>query len=442
MEKIIQELKKINKDYNFLTKIIDNPEKEGKGKLDNIYFSIKDCICVKDVDSTASSAILKGYKPVYDATVVKKIKENGGIIIGKTVQDEFGFGGFSINVGKGFDIPLNPFDKKHSCGGSSGGAAGLTQKATFRHVAIAESTGGSIVDPACFCGVIGLCPTYGRISRYGVMDYGSSLDKIGVMAKNMEDIALSMEVLSGQDTQDSTSLNEKVPNFQSFLKKDIKGIKIGIIKETLAEGCDKKVKEVIEKQIESLKKKGAKIEFVSLPFTQKYSLPTYYILALCEASTNLARYCGMRYGAEEKLEGNFNEYFSKVRSEFFGDEAKRRIILGTFARMSGYRDAYYIKAAKVRTKIIKEYKELFKKYDLLLSPTMPIVAPKILDIEKLTPLQNYMMDIMTAGPNLAGLPHISVPAGFIDNLPVGLMLIADHLEEGKLIQVGKEIKND
>ena len=218
-------------------------------------------------------------------------------------------------------------------------------------------------------------------------------------------------------------------------------MKIGIIKEAFGKGINEEVKNKVEDGIKQLEKQGAKTENISLPLTEKYVIPTYYLLAMCEASTNLAKFCGMRYGASEPIKGNFNEYFSKVRSDYFNDESKRRIIIGTFARMAGYRDAYYIKAAKVRTKIIEEYKKAFKKVDLLISPTMPFVAPKFKEIEKLSPLQSYMADILTAGPNLAGLPHITIPTGLNkDKMPIGLMLIADHLKEEKLIQVGSKLE--
>ena len=449
--KAIEESKKINKEYNYfnvisddlaleqakeLYKKIKSNDKSVKNKrLLGVAISVKDAICVKGVESTAGSRILKGYKPLFDATVIKKVKEEGGIIIGKTAQDEFGFGSFSINVGLGYDIPKNPFDKQRSCGGSSGGAGGITQKASFPHIALGESTGGSIASPASFCGVFGLCPTYGRVSRYGLMDYANSLDKIGSLGRNIYDASLLLEVISGFDENESTTLRKPADNYTALINKNIKNMKIGIIKEAfndLDESVNKKVQEGIEK----LEGNGSKIEEVSLKLPIEHGISTYYIIATSEASTNLAKYCGMRYGIAEKLEGNFNQHFTKVRSNNFGAEAKRRIILGTFARMSGYRDAYYIKATKVRTMIVNEYKRLFKKYDALISPTMPIVAPKFSDINKLTPLQNYMMDVMTVSPNLAGLPHLNVPVGFADKLPVGMMLTGDHLQEGKLVQLG------
>ncbi len=429
--KVIEEAKKINQDYNYFNKIIEEPIVNKNGKIASLPISVKDCICVKDVESSAGSKIIKNYIPLFNATCVQNAINEGGVVIGKTSQDEFGFGGFNVNVGIDFKIPLNPFDKERVTGGSSGGAAGYTQKTKYAHIAIAESTGGSIVNPASFCGVVGLCPTYGLVSRYGLIDYANSLDKIGVIAKNVEDAALGLDIIKGYDKNDSTSAKN---NFQltNFLGKDIKGIKIGVIKESL--NVDKPVKKAVENSIDKLEKLGAKVKNISLPLTNKYGIACYYLIAMTEASTNLAKYCGIRYGLEEDLGKNFNEYFSDVRSKGFGKEAKRRIILGTFARMAGFRDAYYLKAAKVRTLIIEEYKKALKNFDILLSPTMPMIAPKFSDILKLTPLQNYMMDILTVGPNLAGLPHISIPCGFEKNMPIGLMLIANHFDEGKLIQ--------
>jgi aspartyl-tRNA(Asn)/glutamyl-tRNA(Gln) amidotransferase subunit A len=448
-KKVLNEVKKINDEYNYFNTIADQNAilqakelsklKDKKNKrLLGVSVSIKDAICAKDIETKAGSKILNDYKPLFDSTVVKKIKQEGGIIIGTTAQDEFGFGGFSVNVGKDFKIPLNPIDKERSCGGSSGGAAGITKKANFTHIALGESTGGSIASPASFCGVFGLCPTYGRVSRYGLIDYGNSLDKIGVMAKTPEEIALMLEVISGYDELESTTSKEKVENYSNYLTKDIKGMKIGIIKECF-ENINDEVKEKCLNAIEELKKKGAICEEISLPFTLKYGLATYYLISTSEASTNLAKYCGLRYGTHEKLEGNFNEYFTKVRSKYFGDEVKRRIILGTFTRMSGFRDAYYIKAAKIRTLIIEEYKKHFEKYDLLVSPVVPYVSPKFKDIEKMKPIEHYMADVMLVGPNIAGLPHMSMNVGYDKNkMPIGLLAIGDHFKEGILIQLSKE----
>ena len=431
-------LEQLNQEYHCFNIIQDLQEKE-EGKLKGLKISVKDSICVKDMESAAGSKMLEGYKPVFHATAVQKVLNEGATIIGKTSQDCFGFGSFSMNTGIGFSQPLNPIDKTRVTGGSSGGSACLTKLADFDHVSFGESTGGSIACPAAYCGVVGFTPTYGRISRYGLIDYGNSLDKLGLIAKTVKQCAEVLEIVAGHDEKDSTSIDAPVDQYTKFLNKDIKGLKIGIIKESLQEGIESEVKAAFELTINKLKDKGAIVEEVSLPLTFKYGISVYYLIAMCEASTNLAKLCGIRYGAEEKPEGNFNEYFSKVRSENFNEEAKRRIILGTFARMSGFRDAYYIKAAKIRTLIINEYKELFKNYDVLVSPTMPNVAPKIEDVRKLTPLQNYMMDVLVCGPNLAGLPHISIPVGE-QTLPIGFMIMGDHLQESKIIQVASEVE--
>lgn len=444
IKEVLAKAEKIDEEYNYLNYLAKDEaiaqaeelSKNPRGKLCGVAVTIKDAICAKDMHIRAGSRILEGYRPVFDSTIVQKIKDEGGIIIGTTAQDEFGFGGFSVNVGKGFKIPKNPYDKERSCGGSSGGAAGFAKKADFPHIAIGESTGGSIVSPGSFCGIYALCPTYGRVSRYGLLDYANSLDKIGPMAQDAEDVAIMMEIISGHDELDSTSLDVDKEDYLSYIEKDVSGMKIGVIKECFSDDVDKEVKEICMKQIDVLKSKGAIVEEVSMPITIKYGIPTYYMLSTSEASTNLAKYCGMRYGKTEKLEGNFNEYFTKVRSEHLGDEAKRRIILGTFARMSGFRDAYYMKAAKVRTRIINEYKTLFEKYDVLVSPAVPYASPKFDKIKEMKPLQHYLADIMLVGPNLAGMPHMNYPSGNnSEGMPVGLMGIADHLKEGKLIQL-------
>jgi aspartyl-tRNA(Asn)/glutamyl-tRNA(Gln) amidotransferase subunit A len=411
------EAKKINSEYHYFTDIAEHSaiaqaehikknfsSYKNKGLL-GYMITAKDAICVKGVETTASSRILKGYKPVYDATVIKKVKEQGGIVIGKTVQDEFGFGSFSVNVGLGHKVPLNPFDKERSCGGSSGGAGGITKLADFPHIALGESTGGSIAAPASFCGVFGLTPTYGRVSRYGLIDYGNSLDKIGPMGKSIHDIAALQGTIEGHDEHDSTSLNHAKEDYD-LVSRSVKGKRIGIIKEAFAQGVSPEVDHAVRKGIAHLESEGALVEEISLELPVKHSLSTYYILATSEASTNLSKYCGMRYGEAQDIQGNFNEYFTKVRSAHLGEEVKRRIIMGTFARMSGFRDAYYIKAAKVRTLIINEYKKAFKKYDAIVSPSAPILPPRFSEIAKLTPLEHYALDIMLVGPNLAGLPHL------------------------------------
>ncbi len=456
-KKVIEECRKINNEYGYFNVISEELAlkqagdirkkifSEGKKffhdkKLLGVAVSVKDSICVKGVESTAGSRILKGYKPLFNATVVEKAISEGAIIIGKTSQDEFGFGSFSIY--SGFKVPKNPIDKERSCGGSSGGAAGIAKKAPFPHIALGESTGGSIAEPASFCDVFGICPTYGRVSRHGLIDFANSMDKIGALGKTCHETALLHEVICGYDENDSTSLKIENESYASRLKKPIKGMKIGIIKESFGSGVEREVEKNVYSAINELEEEGAKTEEISLELPVKYGLSAYYVIGTCEASTNLAKYCGMRYGASEKLEGSFDEYFTKVRSANFGEEAKRRIIMGTFARMSGFRDAYYIKAMKVRSLMISEYKKAFKKYDALASPTVAILPPKFSEIEMLTPLQNYMMDTMLVGPNVCGLPHLSVPVGYEKNLPVGMLLVGDHLQEGKLLQIGSVFERE
>ncbi len=442
MNNVIKEVKGINKKYSCFITVVDKPN-GGKGKLAGIPIAVKDNISTAGIQTTAGSRILEGYIPPFDATAVAKIKSAGGNIIGKCSMDEFGFGTFSVNTG--FSIPKNPHNPERSCGGSSGGVAAFVAAFKSRVLGLGTSTGGSISCPASFCGVVGLTPTYGLVSRYGLIDYSNSMDKIGCITKTVKDAALLLSIIAGNDYKDSTSALVFEPEYTTFCGKSIKGLKIGVPKEYF-EGVDSEIKKVVEAAIEKLEKLGAKIIEISLPMTE-YALAAYYIIATAEASTNLAKYCGMRYGLHKPLEGAFNEYFSKVRAEGFCEESKRRIMLGTFARMAGYRDAYYLKAMKVRTKVIEEFKKAFKSVDVIAAPTMPIVAPKFAEIKKMSPVQQYAMDVLTVPANLAGLPHLSVPCSpfIVDeksksaggkNMPVGLHLIADHFEESKLIQVG------
>jgi aspartyl-tRNA(Asn)/glutamyl-tRNA(Gln) amidotransferase subunit A len=453
--RVLEEAADVNKEYCYfntlaqeqalkrareLDKLVKKKDKTVQGmKLLGVPLSVKDAICVAGMESTAGSRILKGYRPLFNATVIQKCLDQGAVIIGKTAQDAFGFGSFSVNVGKDFRVPLNPFDKKRSTGGSSGGCAGFTQKTKHAHASIAESTGGSIAEPASFCGVVGITPTYGRVSRYGLMDYANSMDKVGSMGKTVHDASLLLECMSGFDNNESTSLNMKQEDFSSSVCKSVKGIKVGIVKEAF-KGTEKEVEKQVREAITRLEKQGVPCTEVSLRLPITHGVSTYYILAACEASTNLAKYCGIRYGQHEKLEGTFNEYFTRVRSMHFNEETKRRVMLGTFARMAGFRDAYYMKALKVRTKIVQEYKKAFKHYDALLTPSSPILPPTFNHIKDLTPLQNYMLDVLTVGPNLAGLPHMSMPSGKANNLPVGVMITAGHLQESTLIKLGSALE--
>ncbi|MBI2597773.1 MAG: Asp-tRNA(Asn)/Glu-tRNA(Gln) amidotransferase subunit GatA [Candidatus Diapherotrites archaeon] len=413
-QKILEEIKKSNPTYHYFNSVSEQlalaqakelqkivKEKKPGGKLFGVPVSVKDCICVKGVESTAGSKILEGYVPVFDATVVVRAIKEGAIIIGKTSQDEFGFGTFSTNTAPE-KTPLNPFERERSCGGSSGGSAGYTAFSVFSHASIAESTGGSIACPASFCGAVGITPTYGRVSRYGLMDYASSLDKIGCISKTVQESALLLQCISGHDALDSTSLKNPVVDFSpDFLS--AKNLRVGIVKEFFGAAVDKKVSDVVWGAVKKLESAGVKVEETSMPLNAKYGVSAYYLIAVSEASTNLARYCGMRYGLHGELEGNFDEYFSKVRSAGFSKEAKRRIILGTFARMSGFRDAFYLRAMKARTSLIKEFAGAFKKFDAIVHPAMPIVAPKFSKIKKLSPLQHYAMDLCTVPANLAGV---------------------------------------
>jgi aspartyl-tRNA(Asn)/glutamyl-tRNA(Gln) amidotransferase subunit A len=415
-----------------LKKSFENKDSKYYGRLFGVPVTVKDAICVKGIESKAGSKILKGYKPLFDATVIKRARGEGAIILAKTTQDEFGFGTFSTHTAK---VPKNPFDNWRSCGGSSGGASGFTSFTKSYHVAIGESTGGSIACPACFCGCVGFTPTYGIVSRFGLIDYANSLDKIGAIGRSVSDAALLLDVISGLDENDSTSL----PN--GFDRKEVPIKRIAVVKDFL-DNSDEDVKKVIKEKINELKK-FYPVEEVSLPLNVKYALSAYYVIATSEASTNLAKLSGLRYGVQDNVEGkHFNEYFSEIRSKEFSEEAKRRIILGTFARMSGFRDAYYLKAMKARTKLIEEFNKAFEKYDCLIYPTMPTLAPKFSEIEKLTPMQNFAMDLCTVPSNLAGLPHISVNAGFVNKVPVGLMIVAPHLEEQRLYSLAKVIESD
>jgi aspartyl-tRNA(Asn)/glutamyl-tRNA(Gln) amidotransferase subunit A len=442
VKSVIKKCKELNEKYNCFVNICEEEaikqaklaDKNKKGSLCGVPVTVKDAICVKNVECTAGSKILKDYIPPFDATVIEKLKAEGAVIIGKTTQDEFGFGSFSTNSAYG--IPKNPFDVSRACGGSSGGSGCITQLADFVHISIGESTGGSISCPSFFCGVYGLTPTYGLVSRYGLIDYANSLDKIGPMAKTVDEIALTLNIISGNDPKDQTSLNNKKIDYTKY--ESIKNYTIGLPKQYF-ENVSEEVKEKINEAINMLKKLGVKFIDVDLKMT-KYHLSAYYLVAMSEASTNLSKLDGIRYGAKLEFNKNmnYNKYYSLVRSKYFGDETKRRIIIGTFARMSGYRSQYYLKAMKVRTLIINDYKKAFEKCDALLSPTMMFTAPRFDEIAKLNPIQVYQSDLLTVGPNLAGIPMINVPCGFDSNkLPIGFHILGNHLNESKILSIAK-----
>ena len=435
---------------NLALSLAKNPELK-KTKLSNpaqknlplagVPISIKANICIAGVETTAGSAILKGYKPVFHATAVQRLIDAGAIIIGSTNQDEFGFGSFGTNTGKGYEPAKNPLDPSRVCGGSSSGAGGWTQKTTHVHAALGESTGGSIVAPASFCGIVGLCPTYGRVSRYGLIDYASSLDKIGPLTKTVADAAQVLNVISGIDTHDSTSSNIPVRDYTQALGKGVRGLTIGVVKQAFEKGVEPGVSKQCQDALAWLENAGARIVPIELPTTLTYGLSAYYILAMSEASTNLAKFCGMRYGVQDIKNEHYNEYFTRIRTTQLGNEAKRRILLGTFARMAGHRDSYYLKSAQARTLIIQEYKKIFGHVNIIATPTMPFIAPRFKDVAQLSPLQNYLADIFTVGPNLAGMPHMNIPVGTSQHMPVGLMLTANHFAEHTLIQTGDTLEH-
>lgn len=450
---LLEELSKTNKKFNHFcavsdklalkqAKELDKKVKQGfAGKLLGAGLSVKDSICVAGVETRAGSKVLSGYIPPNNATVVERALSEGAFVLGKTSQDEFGFGSYSVNVGVGFEVPKNPFDENRACGGSSGGSAGYTGLTNYTHLSFGESTGGSIACPASFCGVVGLTPTYGRLSRYGLIDYGNSLDKIGPMAKTVREAGLLLGVCAGPDRKDSTCIERESEDFELFMEKSLKGKTIGIVKDFVKGDLDKGVEKVFFDTISALEKEGLNTVEVSLSLNKKFAIPAYYLLSTPEASTNLARYCGMRYGLSGDFSNkSFDEYFSEMRSSGFGLEVKRRLMLGTFARMSGFRDAYYLRALKVRRKLLNEFNGLFKKVDFVVHPTMPFIAPTFSEIKKLTPIQHYYADIFLTPSNLGGFPHLSVNSGFYKGMPVGFMFTANHFEEAKLIRAGSMLE--
>ncbi len=434
IEDVLAKSRRLQEQYSPFIAINDSANAEGAGgMLYGLPVSVKDNICTRGLQTTAGSRILEGYVPPFDATAVAKVRQVGGIVIGKTAMDEFGFGTFATTCAYG--VPKNPFDKDRSCGGSSGGAACVTAAADFPHIALAQSTGGSITAPAAFTGTVGLTPTYGRVSRYGLIDFSNSMDKIGVISRCVYDSALMLSVMSGYDPLDSTSSAMPSQDYTKYMTDSLVGVRIAVPREYFSDVVDRRISERVMDALAQLEDCGATYESVSLA-TTKYAIAAYYLIAVSEASTNLAKYCGLRYGLHDSIDGNFDAYFSKVRSEGFGEEAKRRIILGTFARLAGFRDAYYLKALKVRTKIIEEFKEVFRKFDVIATPSMPILPPRFSEIERMAPIEKYNVDLLTTAPNMAGVPTLSVPTGTVGGLPSGMQLIADHFREDALVKVG------
>ncbi|MBO3769341.1 MAG: Asp-tRNA(Asn)/Glu-tRNA(Gln) amidotransferase subunit GatA [Thermoproteota archaeon] len=407
---------------------------EKLGVLAGLILAVKDNISTRGLRTTCSSKMLENYIPVYDATVIEKVKAEDAIIIGKTNMDEFAMG--SSTETSFFGPTRNFFDHSRVAGGSSGGSA-VAVACDAVDIALGSDTGGSIRNPAAFNSIVGLKPTYGRVSRYGLIAYASSLDQIGPMAKNTLLTTLLLQVIAGRDLRDSTTLNKPVPNYIEEVLKEKDGIRIGVIKEGF-ENVDEKVSRKVYDALDILQKIGCVIEEVSMPF-MKYALPAYYIIAMAECSSNLARFDGIRYGGKP-VKGKWEEQLVKIRTECFGEEVKRRIFLGTFVLSAGYKEDFYIKACRVRRKIHDEFKFLLKSYNALATPTMPVLPWKIGEL--LSPLEIYMMDIETVAVNLAGLPAISIPAGFIGSLPVGLQLIGDHFDEATLLRISYAYENE
>jgi len=399
------------------------------GPLAGVPLALKDILVTEDLVTTAASQILAGWIPPYDGTAVAKLRAAGAVLLGKLNMDEFAMGSSTEN--SAFAPCRNPWDLDRVPGGSSGGSAAAVA-AGLCAAALGTDTGGSIRQPASMCGVVGIKPTYGRVSRYGVIAFASSLDQVGPLARSAEDAALLLEVISGFDPHDSTSIDAPVPRYRDALAGGIAGLKVGLPYEYFVEGTDPVVIEAVEAAVDTLKQLGAETVRISLPHTE-YALPTYYLLAPAEASSNLARYDGIRYGNRRGEPGSsLLDVYRKSRGSGFGAEVKRRIMLGTFALRSGYYDAYYLKAQKVRTLIARDFDTAFDKVDVVLSPTSPTLPFRF--GEKAHPLDMYLADVFTLSCNLAGLPGISVPCGFSPNgLPIGFQLIGRPLDEATLL---------
>jgi len=404
------------------------------GLLAGIPIAIKDNMCTKGIPTTCGSKILQGFIPPYESTVTQKLAEAGAVMVGKANMDEFAMG--SSTETSAYQVTANPWDLEIVPGGSSGGSAAAVA-AEEAVVALGSDTGGSIRLPASFCGIVGMKPTYGLVSRFGLVAYGSSLDQIGPFGRSVEDAAILLGAIAGYDPKDSTSLNVKIPNYAKSLKPNFRTrsvLRIGVISETFGQGLDPVVEKAVTKGIEVLQELGAEIQVISCP-RFRYGLPAYYIIAPSEASANLARYDGVKYGIRDEEANTLLSMYTKTRSAGFGLEVKRRIMLGTYALSAGYYDAYYLKAQKVRTLIKKDFDSAFEKVDILVSPTAPTTAFKAGD-KTADPLSMYLTDLMTIPVNLAGLPGLSIPCGFDDKgLPIGMQLIGRVLQEELLFQV-------
>jgi len=400
--------------------------------LAGVPVAIKDVLVTEGTRTTAGSKILGNYIPPYDATVVKRLDAAGAVMLGKTNCDEFAMG--SSNENSAWKPVHNPRDLSRVPGGSSGGSAAAVA-ADMAVVSLGSDTGGSIRQPAALCGVVGLKPTYGRVSRYGLIAFASSLDHVGPFGKCVKDVAAVLQVIAGRDAMDSTSAEVAVPDYLADLEKPVRGLKVGVAKEYFGEGLDREVRAAVESAIQKLASLGCEIVEVSLPHT-KYAIPAYYIIATAEASANLARFDGVRYGFRAQGVKSLSEMYRRTRDQGFGTEVKRRIMLGTYALSAGYYDAYYLKAQQVRTLLAQDFEEAFRKVDAIVTPTSPTAAFKI--GEKVDdPLAMYLADIYTVTANLAGVPGISVPCGETkERLPIGLQILGRHFDESTVMRVG------
>lgn len=410
-------------------------EKIAKGEeiafLEGIPGAIKDNICTKGIKTTCASKILQKFVPPYDATVVQKLEAQNPVVLGKTNLDEFAMGGSTEN--SAYHPTCNPWNTDCVPGGSSGGSAAAVAAGTAVW-ALGSDTGGSIRQPASFCGVVGMKPTYGRVSRYGLVAYASSLDQIGPITKDVTDCAHILNIIAGRDEMDSTSLDVQVPDFTKALVQDVKGLKIGLPKEYFVKGMDPEVEAAVKNGVKELEKLGAEVVEISLPNTD-YAISTYYLIAPAEAATNLARYDGVSYGERAEDAADLVEMMTKTRTQYLGEEVKRRIMIGNYALSAGYYDAYYLKALKVRRLVKEDYDKAFKDVDVIICPAAPSVAYKI--GEKISnPLEMYLQDACTVPLNLAGLPGISVPCGYNkDKMPIGMQIIGKALDEETILRV-------
>ena len=410
-------------------------EKIAKGEeiafLEGIPGAIKDNICTKGIKTTCASKILKKFVPPYDATVMQKLEAQNPVVLGKTNLDEFAMGGSTEN--SAYHPTCNPWNTDCVPGGSSGGSAAAVAAGTAVW-ALGSDTGGSIRQPASFCGVVGMKPTYGRVSRYGLVAYASSLDQIGPITKDVTDCAHILNIIAGRDEMDSTSLDVQVPDFTKALVQDVKGLKIGLPKEYFVKGMDPEVEAAVKNGVKELEKLGAEVVEISLPNTD-YAISTYYLIAPAEAATNLARYDGVSYGERAEDAADLVEMMTKTRTQYLGEEVKRRIMIGNYALSAGYYDAYYLKALKVRRLVKEDYDKAFKDVDVIICPAAPSVAYKI--GEKISnPLEMYLQDACTVPLNLAGLPGISVPCGYNkDKMPIGMQIIGKALDEETILRV-------